>query len=62
MGGKSIVPTENIYSEIRKTILDARNHVYVTANSAMVHTYWNIGRIIVEYEQRGNERAEYAQD
>ena len=28
----------------------------------MVQTYWEIGRQIVEYEQRGNERAEYGSD
>lgn len=59
MGEKAIVPTENIYSEIRKAILEARSHVYTAANAAIVQTYWNIGHIIVEYEQEGNERAEY---
>ncbi len=59
MSEKAIVPTENIYSEIRKAILEARTHVYVAANSAMVQTYWNIGHIIVEYEQGGEARAEY---
>jgi hypothetical protein len=30
-----------------------------TVNSAMVLTYWQIGRSIVEYEQQGQARAEY---
>ena len=59
MDEKKLLPTEDIYSEIRKTILEARQHVYIAVNSAMVQTYWNIGRIIVEHEQEGKERAEY---
>ena len=59
MGKKMLILTDGIYSEIRKTILEARHHVYTAVNSAMVQTYWNIGRIIVEHEQEGKERAEY---
>lgn len=59
MGKKMLILTDGIYSEIRKTILEARQHVYTAVNSAMVQTYWNIGRIIVEHEQEGKKRAEY---
>lgn len=59
MGKKMLILTDGIYSEIRKTILEARQHIYTAVNSAMVQTYWNIGRIIVEHEQEGKERAEY---
>lgn len=59
MGKKMLILTDGIYFEIRKTILEARQHVYTAVNSAMVQTYWNIGRIIVEHEQGGKERAEY---
>ena len=59
MGKKMLILTDGIYSEIRKTILEARQHVYTAVNSAMVQTYWNIGRIIVEHEQEGKELAEY---
>jgi len=30
----------------------ARNRVYRTANSEMVIAYWNVGRTIVEEEQK----------
>ena len=30
-------------------------------NTALVTTYWLIGRRIVEYEQKGKERAEYGE-
>ena len=39
--------------------LGSRNQVVQTVNSVMVQTYWNIGKIIVEDEQKGETRAEY---
>ena len=62
MGKKMLMLTDGIYSEIRKTILETRHHVYTAVNSAMVQTYWNIGRIIVEHEQGGEARAEYGRE
>lgn len=37
----------------------ARNSVVQTINQTMVRTYFEIGRIIIEEEQKGKERAEY---
>ncbi|MCD1585896.1 DUF1016 N-terminal domain-containing protein [Halomonas sp. IOP_14] len=37
----------------------ARGQVRQAANTAMVQSYWEIGRLIVEHEQQGNSRAEY---
>lgn len=37
----------------------AKKHIAVTVNSAMVETYWHIGRHIVEFEQQGAARAKY---
>ena len=42
----------NIFEQGRRKVISA-------VNSAMVQTYWEIGRQIVEYEQHGNEKAEY---
>lgn len=50
---------QNIYDEIRDVLLSSRNRAYTAVNFAMVQAYWNIGRIIVEYEQKGSFRAEY---
>lgn len=61
MSRNELTSYENVYSEIKNAILTARNHVYRATNSAMVQTYWQIGRIIVEHEQGGAERAEYGQ-
>ena len=50
---------QDIYSEIRNTLVSSRNQAYHAVNFAMVQAYWNVGRIIVECEQSGNVRAEY---
>jgi len=43
-------------------ILDAgRRASYQTVNTILVHTYWRIGRRIVEEEQNGAAKAEYGQ-
>lgn len=52
---------ENIefYSQIIDLLQSARNQVVRTVNQTMVTTYFEIGRMIVEEEQGGKERAEY---
>ena len=49
----------DIYHQIQDVLAHARSQAYHAVNIAMVQAYWNIGRIIVEEEQRGEERAEY---
>jgi len=48
-----------IIEDIRNLLILSRQNLAQTVNSAMVQTYWNIGRIIVEDEQAGNQRAQY---
>ncbi|MFH0869616.1 MAG: PDDEXK nuclease domain-containing protein [archaeon] len=38
---------------------DGRKQAATAVNSILVRTYWEIGKIIIEYEQGGKERAEY---
>ena len=59
MANNNLIPYENIYSEIKETLLLSRNQAYSAVNFAMVQAYWQIGRIIVEHEQDGNARAGY---
>ena len=42
-----------------KTVLEARSNVAKQVNNELLNSYWNIGRIIVEYEQTVPERADY---
>lgn len=50
---------DTLYSEIRAVLEKARSSAYRAVNFAMVQAYWQIGRLIVENEQKGEERAEY---
>ncbi|MDP8314720.1 MAG: DUF1016 N-terminal domain-containing protein [Candidatus Celaenobacter antarcticus] len=53
-------PDINItYTNIKRVLEEARSTAYRAVNFAMVQAYWYIGRIIVEQEQKGKERAEY---
>ena len=52
-------PAPDLYQSIRDVLLAARTQVRLTVNTAMVQTYWHVGRLIVEGEQGGSERAEY---
>lgn len=48
-----------IFQQVAELLQNARQQVLRTVNSTMIITYFEIGRIIVEEEQNGNDRAEY---
>ena len=50
---------DRLLTNVGKTLKQGRQNTAAAINSAMVETYWKIGRQIVEYEQHGNEKAEY---
>jgi predicted nuclease of restriction endonuclease-like (RecB) superfamily len=52
---------DKIYTNIKTILDDSRKKFYQTANSLIVQTYWEIGRIILEEEQQGMIRAKYAE-
>ncbi len=58
MTNKELIPN-NLYSAIAEVVQQARQQVKQTVNHQMVQAYWQIGRLIVEQEQQGQERAEY---
>lgn len=47
--------------EISSLIERGRKSAVSYVNTALVATYWLIGRRIVEYEQKGKERAKYGE-
>lgn len=55
---------ENIkfYDEIVELLKRARSGVKQLIDSTMAHTYFDIGRRIIEEEQNGKERAEYGKE
>lgn len=52
------LPTALI-DNIAHVIEQARSHVRQSVNTAMVVSYWEIGRLLVEHEQHGEKRAAY---
>ena len=50
------------YSQIVDLLQSARNKVVRTVNQTMVLTYFEIGKMLVEEEQGGKERAEYGKE
>ena len=47
------------FKQIIKLIQNTQNRVYATVNKELVLLNWEIGKNIVEFEQKGKERAEY---
>ena len=50
---------DTTYKSIKTVLEEARSSAYTAVNFTMVQAYWHTGRIIVEQEQKGKERAEY---
>lgn len=57
----SSVLSENIYSQIKQILIQARATVLTTVNTAMVNAYWHVGKLIVD-AQGGEGRAAYGDD
>ena len=54
-----LTPNNSMILEIRELLENARKNVAQQVNTQLLTTYWNIGRIIVEYEQQKQIRADY---
>ncbi len=50
---------DDAYRRIKAVLSEARNRAWQAVNSHMVAAYWEVGRIIVEVDQGGEERAGY---
>jgi predicted GNAT family N-acyltransferase len=53
--------TQRIYQQIREVLIQACSRALQAVNTEMVTCYWQIGRLIIEEEQRGAKRASYGQ-
>jgi len=51
-----------LFESVRTVITETQQYVVRNVNSAMTLAYFRIGKMIVEDEQNGNERAGYAQE
>ncbi|MFH0798383.1 MAG: PDDEXK nuclease domain-containing protein [Candidatus Woesearchaeota archaeon] len=59
LGNKLEVEYDSLVSSIGTILERAKTEVCSQINHILVKSKWDIGRQIVEYEQKGNERAEY---
>ncbi len=46
-------------NDVKAIISKGRSLAYAAVDTTMISTYWNVGRRIVEEEQKGNNRAVY---
>ncbi len=51
--------SSNLYSSIKQIIENSRRNVHRAINHAMVDAYWHIGKLLVEEELQGKQRADY---
>lgn len=52
------VSGDSLFQSVKEIIAQSREKVFRIANATLL-TYWQIGKLIVEDEQKGKERAEY---
>ncbi len=50
---------DSLFQSVKELIIQSREKMFRVANSTLLLTYWQIGKLIVEDEQKGKERAEY---
>ncbi len=55
---KALVPPQ-LLNDLRSLLKQSRQQLQQNINTTMVHTYWQVGCLIVEQEQQGSERAAY---
>jgi len=51
-----------LFENVKSLITETQKYVVRNVNSAMTLAYFRIGKMIVEDEQQGNQRAEYAKE
>ncbi|NMF61211.1 PDDEXK nuclease domain-containing protein [Pseudanabaena yagii] len=50
---------QQLIDRIGECLVQGQQRAFEQVNTLLVETYWQIGQYIVEFEQKGNERAEY---
>lgn len=55
----TVTSLSSVINEIKSIVLNSRQQLFTQVNIALLHTYWNIGRVIVEDEMRNLSRADY---
>lgn len=50
---------QSLIINIGEIIQQSKAHVYVAVNNILIKTYWEIGKRIIKFEQKGKVKAEY---
>lgn len=61
-GSKNIFPADDLIKQAVSLIQSARHQAVRQTNSLMVFTYFQLGRLILNEEQRGSKKAAYGQE
>ncbi|MEI7621606.1 MAG: PDDEXK nuclease domain-containing protein [Candidatus Moraniibacteriota bacterium] len=59
---KNIKDQQDLFLRISNALYQARQNFVQYVNITMVETYFEVGKIIVEYEQKGSKKAEYGKE
>ncbi len=59
---KKIAISQDMISQIREIMNAARQNVVNHVNNELLIAYWNVGKVIVEYEQDNKKRAKYGEN
>lgn len=55
----TVASLSSVINEIKSIVMASRQRVIEQVNTELLQTYWNIGRVIVENEQKNQARADY---
>lgn len=58
----SKITTIQLFKNIKTLVEQSKQELYAIINTTLTETYFHIGRLIVEYEQQGSNRAAYAKE
>ena len=50
---------QQFYKDVHAILDEAKSKTYEAANNIMTYAYWNVGKRIIEQEQKGNRKAKY---
>ncbi len=56
---KKSTPYDALIQSVGELLDTARKNVFYQVNQVLVKTYWGVGRKIVDFEQKGREKADY---
>ena len=59
------ITTQNyttLKEQIKEILSQGRTKALTSVNTILLHTYWSVGKYIIEYEQKGEIKAKYGKD